>query len=605
MNALAWNCRGVGNSRTVRDLAALVQTYNPKLVFLSETRQSEEQMKGLRWRLGLKGCLARSSVGRSGGIALFWEESLLVDLITISNKIIDVSVQECPSSQPWRITFIYGEPRVEDRHLTWELMKRIKYRSDKPWIVVGDFNEAMWQFEHFSETKRGERQMEAFRDTLAICDLFDLGFSGVPWTYDNKQAGHRNVRVRLDRAVATASWSDMFEHAEVEHLTSPCSDHCPVLLKVVPVVSGRTTQKILRYEIMWEREESLGDVIMTSWDNAPAKSDLSSVASALRGVMHSLHDWSKEKFGSVRKKLEELRCQLSDLQSRMDDDSREQAKEVAREMNEMLYREEMMWLQRSRISWLREGDKNTKFFHQKAVWRSRKNRIRRLKACNGQWCDDPSQMASMATDFFGSLYTKDDNVNPDLLISLLDERISGEMNAVLCKEFSDKEIGDALFQIGPLKAPGPDGFPARFFQRNWGLIKEDIVKAVKKFFSDGIMPDEVNDTTIVLIPKVPHPEFLSDFRPISLCNVLYKVVSKCLVNRLRPLLQDIISPHQSAFIPGRLITDNALIAFECLHAIQHSQSARTNFCAFKLDLSKAYDRVDWSFFGKSYAEAWF
>ena len=176
---------------------------------------------------------------------------------------------------------------------------------------------------------------------------------------------------------------------------------------------------------------------------------------------------------------------------------------------------------------------------------------------------------------------------------------------MLCKEFSDKEIGDALFQIGPLKAPGPDGFPARFFQRNWGLIKEDIVKAVKKFFSDGIMPDEVNDTTIVLIPKVPHPEFLSDFRPISLCNVLYKVVSKCLVNRLRPLLQDIISPHQSAFIPGRLITDNALIAFECLHAIQHSQSARTNFCAFKLDLSKAYDRVDWSFFGKSYAEAWF
>ena len=83
---------GVGNSRTVRDLSTLVRAYNPKLVFLSETRQSEDQMRSLRWRLGLKGCLARSCVGRSGGIALFWEESLLVDLITISDKVIDVSV---------------------------------------------------------------------------------------------------------------------------------------------------------------------------------------------------------------------------------------------------------------------------------------------------------------------------------------------------------------------------------------------------------------------------------------------------------------------------------------------------------------------------------
>ena len=116
--------------------------------------------------------------------------------------------------------------------------------------------------------------------------------------------------------------------------------------------------------------------------------------------------------------------------------------------------------------------------------------------------------------------------------------------------------------------------------------------AVRVFFEDGVMPDGVNDAAIVLIPKVQHPESLKDYRPISLCNVLYKVVSKCLVNRLRPLLDDVISENQSAFIPGRLITDNALIAFECIHAIQQDNSVNSKFCAVKLDLAKAYDRVD-------------
>ena len=169
------------------------------------------------------------------------------------------------------------------------------------------------------------------------------------------------------------------------------------------------------------------------------------------------------------------------------------------------------------------------------------------------------------------------------------------MNERLCASFSEQEISDALFQIGPLKAPGPDGFPARFLQRNWGIIKEDVIRAVQRFFEEGIMPDNVNDTSIVLIPKKNNPEELKDFRPISLCNVLFKVVSKCLVNRLRPLLQDIISPTQSAFIPGRMITDNALIAFECIHAIQSNSADRAQFCAYKLDMAKAYDRVDWSF----------
>jgi hypothetical protein len=250
-------------------------------------------------------------------------------------------------------------------------------------------------------------------------------------------------------------------------------------------------------------------------------------------------------------------------------------------------------MQHSRIAWLREGDRNTRFFHRKATWHRKKNKISKLRRSDGTWTEDAVEIGDMATDFFQKLYTREET-EPTALLDLFSPQVEADMNAKLCAPFLEKEISDALFQIGLLKAHGPDGFPARFLQRNWDLLREDITKVVQAFFNSGVLPEEVNDTAIILIPK-NNPEELKYFCPISLCNVVFKIISKCLVNRLRPLLQDIISPVQSAFIPGRIITDNALMAFECIHAIQSNSVECSEFCAYKLDMAKAYDRVDWRF----------
>jgi hypothetical protein len=261
----------------------------------------------------------------------------------------------------------------------------------------------------------------------------------------------------------------------------------------------------------------------------------------------------------------------------------------------LLEKEELHWRQRSRVNWLQAGDRNTSYFHRKATWRAKKNKIDKLKDDNGNEITKESDLQNLTTAYFKDLYKKDDSVHHEEATSVLQQKITPEMNEVLCKPFTDDEISFALFQIGPTKAPGPDGFPACFYQRNWATFKEDIIQAVKNFFEKGVMPDGVNETAIVLIPKNNNPSSLKEYRPISLCNVVYKIVAKCLVNRLRPVIQDIISETQSAFVPGRIITDNAVIAFECFHALQKGTKNAGKFCAYKLDLMKAYDRVDWTF----------
>lgn len=194
----------------------------------------------------------------------------------------------------------------------------------------------------------------------------------------------------------------------------------------------------------------------------------------------------------------------------------------------------MISMQRSRVDWLKEGDCNTKFFHRKVVWRARKNRIKSLVDEQGVVHTDNKVMADIATSYFSNLFTADPSLHAESVTNLIHARVIDIMNEGLCAEFIEKEVSDAVFQIGPLKAPRPDGFPVRVFQRNWAVMKVQVIAGVLEFFRTGHIPDGMNDTSIILIPKVDNPVKLSNYRPISLCNVIYKVDAKCLVNRLRP-----------------------------------------------------------------------
>jgi hypothetical protein len=149
------------------------------------------------------------------------------------------------------------------------------------------------------------------------------------------------------------------------------------------------------------------------------------------------------------------------------------------------------------------------------------------------------------------------------------KKVTDEMNSRLLAEPTVEEITTTMQGMSHLKAPGPDGFSACFYQANGAAIHSEVCQAVLHFFNSGRLGDGINTTHIALIPKVQNPVHVSDFRPISLCNVIYKLISKVLANRLKPILSQIISCVQSTFLPDRLISDNVIIAFETLHTMQY------------------------------------
>lgn len=245
-----------------------------------------------------------------------------------------------------------------------------------------------------------------------------------------------------------------------------------------------------------------------------------------------------------------------------------------------------------------EGDQNTKYFHRKATTRQERNKMKGLEDDDGNWFSDDKNIERISVNFFKKIFSSEGTTDVKGMLENMKRNVTEQMNNRLLEEFTKEEVYKAVMQMHPLKAPGPDSLPALFFQKFWDIIGEDITREVLKILKSGNMPNSLNHTHLTPIPKTKSPTKITEYRPISLFNVTYKIISKMLSNRMKLMLDKVISEAQSAFIPGRLITGNILVAFETMHHIKARKQGRKGLMAFKLDMTKAYDRVEWKFLEK-------
>ncbi|XP_024038343.1 uncharacterized protein LOC112097373 [Citrus clementina] len=558
MKILSWNIRGLGNPRMYPALKKILQMHGPHLVFLCETKLKTRQMNEVSRKLNYENCFAVSSIGKGGGLALLWNSETKVQIKSFNKHHIDAEI-EMENGKLTRCTGVYGHPDTRQRKHTWTLLRQ----------------------------------------------LSDISYKGYPYTWSNGRFGPAFVEERLDRFVCNNAWRDVFSDGAATNIDSWTSDHCPVVMEVQVRGSGMNFNQrratLIHYEDMWSPYDTCKEIIEKEWSLQGcwnAVNPVSMFQKVSKNSMARLILWSKEEFRGRQKKLEKLMNQLRSLKlSRVQYVKGNKIKEVERQIQYMLADDEIYWKQRSRADWLKGGDKNTKFFHHKASSRKKKNRIWGIENAAGNWIENAEGVEFEFNKYFTNLFTTS-KPNQDQIaaaLSGISRRVSTEMNESLEMPFTPEEVVEALTQMCPTKAPGPDGLPAVFFQKHWQRVKQGVLSTCLHILNKQGDVAPFNHTYIVLISKKGKPRKVTDFRPISLCNVIYRIVAKAIANRLKNVLPNLISPMQSAFIPNWLITDNIIVGYECLHKIRHCKGRKNGLVALKLDVSKAYDKLEWVF----------
>jgi hypothetical protein len=291
-------------------------------------------------------------------------------------------------------------------------------------------------------------------------------------------------------------------------------------------------------------------------------SRLKAVKAKMKGVNKDIYGCIAQKVLVARQNLEAIQMRL--MQKHREVGLRTSEQECLHEFIAIQKAEEAFMKQKARNKLLTLGDHNSRFFHCQVKARQARNAIKCLIDSESNRLDSPDQIKTEVISFYQHLLGISNAVNEgdmmNIVSTLMENSISDADKDLLVRDVFEIEIKNTMFSLGSEKAPGPDGFTACFFKKAWPIVGSDVCSTVKSFFHSGSLLKEVNSTIITLVPKVPNPSSITEFRPIACCNVLYKCITKILANRFRSCLSDLISSNQTAFVKGRIISENILLA---------------------------------------------
>ncbi|XP_060961855.1 uncharacterized protein LOC133032052 [Cannabis sativa] len=567
MRGVAWNCRGLRQTSTVRELKSLIRSHSPDFIFLTELKVNTTSLVRTLNSLHFYFNILVPAVGSVGGIILSWKVDFVFECVACSKNHISGLVYSDPPTHPWLLSCVYGPPYSNAQKAFWEEFMNLGDRFGGSWLILGDTNFVLSESER-ADSKGRDPFIPFISNLVNSRGLINMPIYGDKLTWDNHWSGQNHVKFALDKGLTSFILSSGQEEK---------------------------FKRSFKFEAGWTRDERSKLVVDYAWKSvihswAPAR-----IFKKMGATRVALLHWNRSQFGKVDILIKELEKKLDRIQ-RLPAGMRVWDTECAirRSLNEAWERNELYWKQRAKVSWLKEGDKCSKFFFLSAAIKGRQNAIDSILNKDDIWISRRDLIGNEFIDFFKGIFSGTSVGNDFNSNYLIKDRISIADQADLVHSPTHEEICSTLFSMSNNKAPRPDGMSVLFFKHYWETVGMDFCDAVSDFFRTGRMHKGVNAMNIVLIPKVQNPKRTNHYRHISLCNVMYKVISKIIANRVKPLLPSLICPTQAAFVPGRNIQGNNVIIQEIIHSFNRKKG-KEGFFAIKIDLMKAYDKLSWNF----------
>ncbi|XP_062118656.1 uncharacterized protein LOC133832289 [Humulus lupulus] len=317
---------------------------------------------------------------------------------------------------------------------------------------------------------------------------------------------------------------------------------------------------------MWSTAPSYQERVTNSWSQMVSGTPMFQVVQNLKCLKQIFKDLNREHFGDLPAQLLRTKLHMLDIQGALQLDPlniRLINKEVVTRASYRKCQDNYLAFlkQKAKISWLNEGDDNTSLFHQSLKQRRSINSVYAVQDMHGQWVDSKEGVSEAFLSFYQELLGShlDSRRKVSQTIVNMGPLVSSEQQQNLLLDFTYEDVKSVIFSIPNHKAMGPDGYGSGFYKTNWEVVGEEVSREVLSFLHSGHMLQEINNTTITLIPKTQCPASVSDFWPISCCNVLYKAAAKLIGERLRCILLELIAQNQGGFIHGRLIAHNIMI----------------------------------------------
>ena len=473
MSILVWNCRGLENLRTRKELEVVIRAKVPSGVFIAETWADEARLQQIKWNIEFNNLFFVERNNKGGGLALFWRNSVDLSVDSFSPNHID-SIINKGKEDVWRFTGFYGEPMTHKRLESQNKFRRLHNKFNLPWLCAGDFNEIIRSSEKMGGGSRSQTQMQQFWDAMDECGFIELGFLGPWYTWQKHfQAGH-SIWERLDRALATNDWLLRFACTHVHHLKSDTSDHSPLWIDMEGL-NFQPISKPFRFGEAWLSDHTCSEVVEAIWEAREVVDPAARIIRKIDKCGRELKKWERDHFGNIGNTLKEKRKELAEAEKEaVRTGLNFRIQELKKEITELVDKENRLWFQRSKVLWAKQGDRNSKYFHSQATQRWRKNTIQKLRSSSGQWKSNNTEVAEILIGYFQELYTSANQTPCDATTMSIEKIISPDLNNQLEQEFTAWEVQKEIKEMAPLKAPSPNGMPPLFYQHYWSTIGNDV-----------------------------------------------------------------------------------------------------------------------------------